>query len=128
MQKDEVKGWLKRRADLLSLSLDESTLDFLIKVLHAQPKSLQNALHALSLRLHLNSDDTKKIDSKKIEVVLADFLAREKQKELNPQKILRAVADHYGMRVDDLLGKSQTKEAAVPRQMAIYLCRIFLRE
>ncbi len=127
MRDDETKSWMKKRAATLSLPLDDGAINFLVKTLNSQTKSLQSALHSLTLRSHLNPVRIEKIDAEKVQTLLADFLAKEKQKELNPQKILRAVADYYGVKTDDLLGKSQTKEVAAPRQMAMHLCRHLLR-
>jgi chromosomal replication initiator protein len=42
---------------------------------------------------------------------------------LNPQKIVQAVAEFYGIKSEDILGKSQSHEFTLPRQIAMYLCR-----
>ena len=55
--------------------------------------------------------------------ILENFLEEEKRLALNPQKILSAVAAYYGVKVTDILGKSQTKECSIPRQVAMHLCR-----
>lgn len=88
---------------------------------------LQSALHALILRLHLEKGAAEKLSIGEVKKILHDLFEAEKKKELNPQKIVRSVAEYYGMRVDDLLGKSQARESALPRQMAMYLCRHLLR-
>ncbi|MFI5334544.1 MAG: DnaA ATPase domain-containing protein, partial [Chlamydiales bacterium] len=126
MSEHETLEWLKKRADALSLPLDAEAIDFLVHALHAHTKPLQNALHALTLRLHLQLSKTQSIDTEAVKRILSDFLIKEKQKELNPDKILRAVAAYYGIRIEDLLGKSQAKECAIPRQMAMYLIRTLL--
>lgn len=126
MTESETKTWLKKRADQFALPLEASALDFLTDALHAESKPLQAALQALTLRLHLNAQKMGVLTAKVVEELLADFLSKEKQKELNPQKIVTAVAEYYGIKSEDLLGKSQTKEAALPRQIAIYLVRQLL--
>ena len=58
-----------------------------------------------------------------MKTLLEDFFEEEKRLALNPQKILASVAAYYGVKVTDILGKSQTKECSVPRQVAMHLCR-----
>jgi len=39
------------------------------------------------------------------------------------QKVQRAVADSYRLRVDELVSKSNARRFALPRQVAMYLCK-----
>jgi len=41
-------------------------------------------------------------------------------------EITRAVCDRYGLSVQQLLSRRRTKQVAVPRQVAMYLCRRLL--
>jgi chromosomal replication initiator protein len=49
------------------------------------------------------------------------FTARET--EYLPEEILRAVAEHYGLRPEELRGVGRRKEVVLPRQVAMYLIR-----
>ncbi|MBU6447152.1 MAG: chromosomal replication initiation protein, partial [Verrucomicrobia bacterium] len=42
-------------------------------------------------------------------------------------KIVKKVAAHYGITTEDILGKSQMRSMALPRQIAMYYCRDKLR-
>jgi len=55
--------------------------------------------------------------------MLADLLRKEQAKSLTPEKIIKALATHFGITSEDVLGKSQAREFAFPRQIAMYLCR-----
>ena len=46
------------------------------------------------------------------------------KKKITPMDIKRSVADFYGVKVEDLSAKRRDAAIAVPRQMAMYLCRI----
>lgn len=46
---------------------------------------------------------------------------------MSPDKIIASVASIYGIRQEDLLGKSQSQDCSLPRQIAMYLCRHELR-
>ena len=50
-------------------------------------------------------------------------MADELKSALTSGKIIQAVAEYYGIRTEDILGKAQTRECTLPRQMAMQLCR-----
>ena len=43
--------------------------------------------------------------------------------KITPAKIIEKTAFYYNITEDDIMGKIKTKEIAVPRQVAMYLCR-----
>ncbi len=55
--------------------------------------------------------------------LLSDLLAKQEENSLTSEAIVKTIAAHYGIRSEDLLGKSQMRECALPRQIAMYLCR-----
>jgi chromosomal replication initiator protein len=48
------------------------------------------------------------------------------ERETTPQDIIRFVAQHYGIRVADLKGRSNRRSIALPRQVAMFLVRDIL--
>jgi len=48
------------------------------------------------------------------------------ERETTPADIIRFVAQHYGIRVADLKGRSNRRSIALPRQVAMYLIREIL--
>lgn len=42
---------------------------------------------------------------------------------LTPLGIVRAVANYYSISVESILGRSQSREFVLPRQVSMYLCR-----
>jgi chromosomal replication initiator protein len=113
----ELKQVLKNRCQAIPFPLEEETIEFLIKTFHANAKSLHRALEALILR---SSGDTRIAT---VETLLADLIAEENQNALSAEKIIRAVADFYSIREADILGKAQSHDCALPRQIAMHLCR-----
>lgn len=124
----ELKLLLRQKADFLKLSIQDDVFDFLIDRFKANAKSLIKAFEALQLRLHLSAKNQQiEINLTNVDVLLKDLLAKEKQASLTPEKIIQAVADHYGIRPEDILGKSQSRDCATPRQVAMHLCRLKLK-
>ena len=56
-----------------------------------------------------------------VETALADLLPR--RTEVQPQDIIRRVAQSFGITLERMLGRERTREVALPRQIAMYLLR-----
>jgi chromosomal replication initiator protein len=121
---DDIKKMLLSKAAALQFPLTEKLIDFLMETFTSSPKALMKALNALIFRLHL--DTRNHIGSLSIvaaKTLLTDLIAEEEKSALTPKKIIQGVAEQYGIRTEDILGKAQTKECTLPRQLAMYLCR-----
>ena len=62
------------------------------------------------------------IDMKVTETVLKDFATRTRQ-NVTIEKIISHICNYYNLQTDDLIGKKRPKNIALPRQIAMYLCR-----
>lgn len=110
---------LELRAEVLQLLLSAPLKEFLLKSfknLHA----LTQAIEALALRL---PHSTVPPDLEIAKYHLKDLIEKESKTLLTPEKILKTVANTFGIKTEDILGKAQNKECALPRQIAMYLCR-----
>lgn len=122
-----LKQVLLKRCATLHFPLSDSAITFLTETFPSS-KSLHRALEALILRSHLQTDarlkrDPESIDEEIVKKMLHDLIAQEEKEALSPEKIIATVAASYGIRSEDLLGKSQSQECSLPRQIAMYLCR-----
>lgn len=43
-------------------------------------------------------------------------------------QVIQLVSDNYGISKDDLISKKKTNNIAIPRQIAMYICRVYLEE
>ena len=116
-----VRQILEQKARHLDLSAPPELIDFLLKRFPSQPKASVEALHAIALR------SPKMFDLRHIEHILTDLLEKENETFITPDKIIKQTAIYFGIRVEDLTGKSQMREFVQPRQIAIYLCRNILQ-
>lgn len=46
----------------------------------------------------------------------------------NIKKVMQIVSNHYNVTIDDLKGKKRSSNITIPRQIAMYICRIYLEE
>lgn len=123
-EKETLRSILTKKSELQKYPLKKEVLDFLIDSFGTNSKILIRALEALILRTHLNPGlQQQGLDLPAIKILLADLLEEEKQSLMTPDKIIQTVADFYGIRSEDILSKSQSRECATPRQIAMHLCR-----
>jgi chromosomal replication initiator protein len=110
---------LKRKADDEHASLPDDAALYLA----GQNKSNIRELEGCLIRLLAFASMTgRNIDLDLAKEVLAGIQARsEKQVELD--RILRLVADHYALRPQELLSRSNAHAIAHPRQLAMYLAK-----
>jgi chromosomal replication initiator protein len=59
--------------------------------------------------------------------LLRDLLDKERQEDITFDNIHKAVADFFDVRVTDLSSKRRPRSVAMPRQVAMYLCRRLTR-
>lgn len=128
LQLEERKEMLQEKAAALQFPLSQKVVDFLLETFTSTPKALIKALEALVLRLHVGEQHVSQhLSVSAAKTLLADLLLEEQKSSLTPQKIVQGVAEQFGIRTEDILGKSQTRECALPRQLAMHLCRTQLK-
>lgn len=114
-----IREILELKARLWKLSIPTAVFEFILQEISSKPI---DALQALALRAGQT-----RIDLANAKNVLKDFIFREKEESLTTEQIIQTVAKHFGIRPEDLLGKSQAREFALPRQLAMYCCRNLLK-
>lgn len=109
IQKSELKGF--------GLSIDVA--QFLAEKIDTNVRELEGALNRLQAICALNNQD--------LTLDLAEDALRtivpERTREITIELIQKIVAERFGTSVKDLLGKRRTQNIALPRQVAMYLCR-----
>ncbi|WP_068466515.1 chromosomal replication initiator protein DnaA [Candidatus Protochlamydia phocaeensis] len=124
LKTEDMRLLLNTKAQALHFPLPTKIADFLLETFTSNPKTLIKALEALVLRLHLDSKNTlSSLTTTAAKTLLADLVDEEVKSAITPAKIIQAVAEQYGIRTEDILGKAQTRDCALPRQLAMHLCR-----
>jgi chromosomal replication initiator protein len=113
LSKPPIDQVLAKKAALWNMDLPPSLSSFLLE-------SFSDPLVALQA-LALRAKQTPTLDGAK--KLLIDLLEKEKQVLITPETLLKEIAGRYGVKTEDLLGKSQTREHVLPRQIAMFLCR-----
>ncbi|MBA3722371.1 MAG: chromosomal replication initiator protein DnaA [Parachlamydiaceae bacterium] len=124
LQKEEMQQILNIKAEALQFPLPPKIAEFLVETFVSNPKALIKALEAIILRSHIDPENSvNNLSIPAVKTLLADLLIEEQKSTLTNTKIIQAVADQYGIRAEDILGKAQSRDCSLPRQLAMYLCR-----
>lgn len=126
--REELILILNQKAKILNFPIPFKIAEFLIDSFSSSPHAVIKALEALILRLHVNiRHPTAQLTVTFVKQVLSDLLSDEEKQALTADKIIHSVAEHYGIRAEDILSKAQSRDCALPRQMAMALCRVQLK-
>jgi chromosomal replication initiator protein len=110
---------LKKKAAVEGIELSESVASLLATHIKSNVRELEGALMRVAAFASLKGEP------------ISDSLARDVLGDVIPppgykpsiEKIQEAVATHYGLSVAKLTSPSREQKIAVPRQVAMYLCR-----
>ena len=110
---------LKRKADLDGIKLPDNVALFIASKIKSNIRELEGSLVRLTAYASLKGLP---MDLDLAHEVLRTILAEESS-GVSVELIQKTVAVRYGLKVADLKSKSNSRRIAVPRQIAMYLCK-----
>ncbi len=110
---------IKKKADIAGIQLTDDVAHFLASSIKSNIRELEGSLVRLSAFASLLGQP---ISVELAGEVLQSILGAQ-QHQLSIDRIQKTVADYYQIRLPDLLGRRRTRSLALPRQIAMYLCR-----
>ncbi len=111
---------LRTKATSLKFDLPAAVLNFIAQNVSKNIRRLEGALIKVASYANLTG---KPIDLPTAEMLLQDVLIEQAQNLLTIEVIQKRVADHYQIRHSDMTSKRRPANIAIPRQIAMYLCR-----
>jgi len=111
---------LLKKSEQLNISIDSSLLFYIAERISSNVRRLEGALIRVASYISLTGH---KMDQAKLEYLLRDTLDQEQKLAISIDTIQKTVADHFDLRVGDLVGPKRPKNIAWPRQVAMYLSR-----
>lgn len=109
-----------KKAEMDGINISHDVAFHLAKLYRANIRELEGALLKLSAFASLTSSE--------ISLDLAKRVLKEESPEFaqfhyDPEEIMKAVARHYQVSLADLKSDRKNRQLALPRQLAMYLCR-----
>jgi len=113
---------LREKARAVGFDLPEDVVLFISRRVQKNVRELEGCLNRTIAYAQLKNC---KITVDVVRLALFELLPEER--ETSPSDIIRFVAQHYGIRVADLKGRSNRRSIGLPRQVAMYLIRDILQ-
>ena len=111
---------LRYKQSQMKVTLPEEVISFIAENIKSNVRSLEGALKTTIAYASLPGNQ---LSIDKLRHLLRDMLEKEKEVEISFESIQRAVADYYDVRLADMTSKYRQRSIALPRQVAMYLCR-----
>lgn len=112
---------LSKKAQAMNLDLPEPVLQFLGEKVSRNVRRMEGALNRVAGIAALLNE---RVDLVVVERLLRDILTEEALERISIEKIQQRVADHHNMKVSELTSRRRTANIVLPRQIAMYLCRM----
>ncbi len=111
---------LRKKAELDGLSVPDEVAEFIAQRIHSNIRELEGALvrvvaYASLTRAPITVDLAMEI--------LKELLPAPSHRPVTIPMIQKAVAEHFGLRIEEMRAKRRTKGIAFPRQVAMHLAR-----
>lgn len=110
---------LKMNSEYRNMRIPEEVLEYIAKQITSNIRELEGALMRVIAYASLNGVQLSKAVAVK---ALSDVFAAS-EAGLTPEEILKAVAEHYNLKLEEIRGAGRRKEVVIPRQIAMYLIR-----
>ncbi|MFF2373009.1 chromosomal replication initiator protein DnaA [Streptomyces xiamenensis] len=113
---------LRKKAVQEQLNAPPAVLEFIASRISRNIRELEGALIRVTAFASLNRQP---VDLGLTEIVLKDLIpgGEESTPEITADAITSAVAEYFGLGVEDLAGSSRSRTLVTARQIAMYLCR-----
>lgn len=124
--REEAAKIFMAKCEAMQFPMHAKITEFLLDSFKSS-KSLNKALEALILRSHLNQNNGKSMQGPlsvaMAKQLLGDLLLEEEKAVLTPERIVQIVAEYFGLKPEDIFGRTQTRNCVLPRQISMHLCR-----
>ncbi|TDU64565.1 chromosomal replication initiator protein [Prosthecobacter fusiformis] len=111
---------LRRKMSDFNVALDPWILEFIAQRVRTNVRRLEGAL--MRVAAHVSLEGTM-LNESALAAFLHDVIDEEPTKSITVDRVQRAVANQYDLRVSDLTGPRRPKNIAEARQVAMYLTR-----
>jgi chromosomal replication initiator protein len=110
---------IKKKAERQNILIPDNVALFIASKIKSNIRELEGALIRLIAFCSLTGSE---ITLPMAQETLRDILNTD-EKAITLEMIQKTIADYFGMRVQDLKSKNNSKSVAVPRQICMYLCK-----
>lgn len=109
---------LRAKSDRAGYQIPHAIIELIARRVQSNIRELEGALTRVAAFASLSALP---LTPQMVETVLVDMLPR--RTEVQPEEVVRKVADTFGVNLERMLGRERSRDVALPRQIAMYLLR-----
>lgn len=113
---------LRQKAMECSLEVDDEVLQMIAEKVDSNIRELEGTLTRLSAYIGL-SGNGRTVTPELAKDALKEVFQEHQPRSVTMDDIIEAVCEYYAVTRSEILGKRRNRSIALPRQMAMYLCR-----
>src|SRR3989441_8896013 len=110
---------IKKKAERQNIAIPDNVALYIASKIKSNIRELEGALVRLIAYCSLTGSEITLVMAQE---TLHDIFAPG-EKAVTIEMIQKTIADHFGMRVQELKSKNNSKSVAIPRQICMYLCK-----
>ena len=111
---------LKQKADAEGMDVPFEVLEYIARQVNSNIRELEGSLTSLYAHSHLMGTP---ITLELAQSALNHLVKTQESRRITAEVIIESVANRYGVSESDITGKRRSREIAMPRQVAMYICR-----
>ena len=111
---------LKKKSADWKVRVDDSIIQFLAENIRTNVRRLEGALMRVASFASLAGES---VTVEKVEHLLRDLIREEASRQITIDSIQKIVAEHYDVRLADMISRRRPASIAFPRQVAMFLSR-----
>ncbi|MDO4514214.1 MAG: chromosomal replication initiator protein DnaA [Lachnospiraceae bacterium] len=111
---------LRKNAENCDYDIDDEIIQYIATNIKSNIRELEGAFNKILAFAKLNKVN---LTMELAEEALKDVIYPDKPKEVTPNLIIEVVAEHFGVKAEDITSKKRNAEFVQPRQVVMYLCR-----
>ena len=111
---------LRKKADEEGIDVSYDVLDYIATCVESNIRELEGTLTRLNAQCQLMGTP---ITLECARTSLSQLMKSQENRVITPELIISVVCEQYGISQEDVLSKKRSRDIALPRQIAMYLCR-----
>jgi chromosomal replication initiator protein len=109
---------LRAKAERVGCNVPDELMELIARKVQSNIRELEGALTRVAAFADLSGLP---LTSQLVDTALGDLLPR--RTDVEPQEVIRKVAESFGVTIDGIIGRDRSRRVALPRQVAMYLLR-----
>ena len=111
---------LRRKADEEGIDVPYDVIDYIAERVESNIRELEGTLTRLNAQCQLMGMP---LTLECVRDSLSQLVKSPEGRRITPELIISVIADQYGVTSEDIISKKRSRDIALPRQIAMYLCR-----